>query len=489
MQSKAPSLAGRAFLAVVLLIGFYLLAIAIVVALLGMLYGMVAYGNRIDLRIILFALIGAGTVIWSIIPRRDKFIPPGPKLNPADHPKLFQAVHEIAEETEQEPPAEIYADAQVNAWVANRGGVMGFGSKRIMGVGLPLLQGLSVSQFKAVLAHEFGHYHGGDTRLGPWIYQTRSLIGRTITNLAQQNSFLHKPFLWYGNMFLRVTHAISRQQEYAADALAARTVGTEHLVEGLKRVHGSAVAYDVFWNRHVAPVLNAGYHAPLAEGFGRFINTEEAEREMQAATAHAIKNQKQDPFDTHPPLPMRIDAVSQIVADITESETQPATTLLGNLPALESEIFTSLARLNGMTPFTSLQWDAVGSKVYLPGWEHTYNNHKIALQGVTPEKLPEIVRSIDQYIPTGWQANTTPESRAAQFKTVIGIGLALLLHQKGWELKTQVEDQAYFTQDGISIFPFKACDLLASGEIAEGEWQALCEKANIGSIDLGQLNG
>jgi Zn-dependent protease with chaperone function len=34
---------------------------------------------------------------------------------------------------------------------------MGFGSRRVMGLGLPLLQALNVSQLEAVLAHEFGH--------------------------------------------------------------------------------------------------------------------------------------------------------------------------------------------------------------------------------------------------------------------------------------------------------------------------------------------
>jgi len=44
---------------------------------------------------------------------------------------------------------------------------MGFGSRRVMGLGLPLLQILTVAQFRAVLPHEFGHYYGADTRQDP----------------------------------------------------------------------------------------------------------------------------------------------------------------------------------------------------------------------------------------------------------------------------------------------------------------------------------
>lgn len=51
---------------------------------------------------------------------------------------------------------------------------MGVGSKRVMGLGLPLLNALTVSELRAVLAHEFGHFVGGDTSLGKWIHKTRS---------------------------------------------------------------------------------------------------------------------------------------------------------------------------------------------------------------------------------------------------------------------------------------------------------------------------
>ena len=76
-----------------------------------------------------------------------------------------------------------------------------------MGLGLPLMQGLTVSQLRAVLAHEFGHFHGGDTKLGPWVYKTRGAIGRTLMGLSGHSAFLQKPFEWYGLGFLRLAHA------------------------------------------------------------------------------------------------------------------------------------------------------------------------------------------------------------------------------------------------------------------------------------------
>jgi Zn-dependent protease with chaperone function len=73
----------------------------------------------------------------------------------------------------------VYLVADVNAFVAQRGGWMELFSTRVMGLGLPLLNALTVSELRAVLSHEFGHYAGGDTKLLPWIYRARIAIIRT----------------------------------------------------------------------------------------------------------------------------------------------------------------------------------------------------------------------------------------------------------------------------------------------------------------------
>src|SRR3954467_3325548 len=195
-------------------------------------------------------------------------------------------------------PAEVAVVREMNAFVTQRGGVMGFGSRRVMGLGLALLQALDVSQLEAVLAHEFGHYHGGDVKLGPWIYKTRGAIVRTVMALAARGShLLHKPFEWYGKVFLRVTQAISRQQELAADALAARVVGAEPLAAGLKLVHGGALGFELYWHEDVVPALEAGFQPPLLAGFARFLQAPRAREVMERSVAAAMAEAKGDPYD------------------------------------------------------------------------------------------------------------------------------------------------------------------------------------------------
>jgi heat shock protein HtpX len=227
-MTSSPSLAGRALLAVVLMIGFYILAVGIALGLLYIPYAEMVYAHRLHIKIAVICLFGAVAILWSVLPRFDKFDAPGPRLTRDQHPQLFQEIESVAKAVNQAMPAEVYLVPDVNAWVAQRGGIMGFASRRVMGLGLPLMCLLTRSQFRAVLAHEFGHYHGGDTKLGPWIHKTRSAIGRTLQSLG--DSWLQKPFLLYGNMFLRITHAVSRRQEFVADELAARTAGSQSLI-------------------------------------------------------------------------------------------------------------------------------------------------------------------------------------------------------------------------------------------------------------------
>ena len=198
-------LAMRAVLGLTLVLGFYLLvllfeAAAVVVAI--AIFRAAGRGDSLDARALVFAvllLIAAVAVLWSILPRFwARSQPPGLLLDPDDQPRLFGEIESIAEAVGQIMPTEVYLCPDVNAWVANQGGALGLGGRRVMGLGLPLLRVLTVSQLRGVLAHEFGHFHGGDVLLGPWIFSTQNTIIRVLTNLQRLNtSVLVEPFRWY----------------------------------------------------------------------------------------------------------------------------------------------------------------------------------------------------------------------------------------------------------------------------------------------------
>ena len=218
---------------------------------------------------------------------------------------------------------------------------MGVGGRRIMGLGLPLLQAVSVSEMRAIVAHEFGHYFGGDVKLGPLIYRTREALVRTVIALHQHSGFLQKPFEWYAALFFRVTHEVSRHQELQADALAARIAGADALARGLRTVHGASLAFGTYWAQEVALVLGAGYLPPLAVGFSRFLEQPRVTHVLREAVETEEREGKADPYDTHPSLRERLAALARRSGPpplARPGDDGRAIALLDALPEVEKEL-------------------------------------------------------------------------------------------------------------------------------------------------------
>src|SRR5687767_14684969 len=78
MQSSR-SLQHRAVLALLLMVGFYVFALAIAGGLLWVPYAEYMYLERMNGRLTLFSIIGGLTILYAIIPRIDKFEAPGPR--------------------------------------------------------------------------------------------------------------------------------------------------------------------------------------------------------------------------------------------------------------------------------------------------------------------------------------------------------------------------------------------------------------------------
>ena len=95
-MTSSSSLAGRALLAVVLMIGFYILAVAIAAGLIYLPYAEVAYAHRIHPKLAILCVVGALAILWSVLPRFDRFESPGPHLTRDQHPRLFQEIDGVA---------------------------------------------------------------------------------------------------------------------------------------------------------------------------------------------------------------------------------------------------------------------------------------------------------------------------------------------------------------------------------------------------------
>lgn len=479
------SLFARALLAVALMLGFYVLALSLAAVLLYIPYAELVYLHRVHPKLTLICLAAAGAILWSILPRIDRFTPPGPELLPAAHPELFQLIGCVAQATAQAPPAHVYATLEVNAWVTERGGIMGFGARRVMGLGLPLLQGLTVPELRAVVAHEFGHYHRGDTRLGPWIYKTRAAIERSLASL-DPDSWLRLPFVAYSRLFLRLTSAVSRHQEFAADALAARIAGPAAVASGLRKLAGLDAAFNGFWDHEFAPILLSARRPPLAAGFAAFLAHPCVAESLRSLSAEPDAVATANPYDTHPPTSARCAAVEALPPVSAPADPRPATALLAALDDLERQVLDACVRLD-LQSAQPLPWADVPEQVWIARWRDELAAHPglfttetvagLADLAADPSPIAGRIRFNPGILPS-------PEDRRAAAHRLLGLALGVALHHAGWTVSAAIADPLTFHHAAEQIDPLVLITELAADTPLRAAWPARAQSLAIAGLPL-----
>jgi heat shock protein HtpX len=489
METKQNSatawLAARVAAALGLMVSFYALAIGIGGGLLYLAYLDAFESDRVHAKVIVFCLAAGVSVIWAIIPRPDTFEAPGPRLHPTEEPELFKTLQEVAAATKQAMPEEVYVVNDVNAFVMSRGGVMGFGSRRVMGLGLPLLQAITVQEFKGVLAHEFGHYSSGDVGLGPWIHKTRAAIGRTIQQLDE--NFLQILFIWYGNLFLRITHGISRRQEFIADEVAARVVGGNVMSSALRKVRGAAVAFDHYWGTEVGIVLGAGHLPPVSQGFARFIASPHVAMRVRAIISAAESEDKTDPFDTHPALGDRLAALAVLPTGAPD-EKRPASALLSNLQKWERRVLGSIVSDTWARGLKAVDWDKVAETVYIPLWRERVSEYGHVLHGMTIGTLPhsqEDLARLGSSLRAKDEGELNPEVAIRRAWELLIAAIALPMIEKGWTATLAPGDETTLRRDGQEFKPYTELSAVIQREVVPAWWRSRCAKLDIDDIPLG----
>ena len=461
------------------MVSFYALALVVVAVLLFLTFATFRFGRGLLAKAGFFCLIAAFLILKAILPRRDGFEAPGPLLTLDKQPELFAEIRDLSIRTHQEQPAEVYLIPDANAWVAQRGGFMGIGSRRVMGLGLPLLQVLTIPELRGVLAHEFGHFHGGDVAIGPWIHRTRSALVRTVIDLQSHSEMLSQLFIWYGSLFFRVSFAVSRHQEVLADKLAASTVGKETFASGLRAVNSTGFVFATYWQANVAPVVSAGFAPPLAAGFEAFLKTPEVAGKLADALKHQELHEKPSQYDTHPVLGERLAALDVSRSNDARIEGPPSLCLLRDLPLLEVALVDAM--IEGKLKTAPLSWDEVGSKVWLPMWRGYARRFDRLLSGVTPSSLPQ----------TNWDGigrsflrdSKGDPRQAADF--VVGSALAVVLARAGFSVECQPGLHHALVGLGERIEVFTLREWFAKDPESAVSWRRLCDKAGITDIDLG----
>ncbi|GAB5399429.1 MAG: hypothetical protein Aureis2KO_10140 [Aureisphaera sp.] len=187
-----------------------------------------------------------------------------------EEPVLFDFLYKLADEAGAPRPHKVFLTDRVNASVSYDLSLLNliFPSKKNLEIGLGLANVLSLGEFKAVLAHEFGHFAQRSMLLGRYVYVAQQIAARIIGKRDIFDSFLNLissidiRISWIGwilsilvwavralietcfSVVAIAERALSREMEFQADLVAVSLTGSDALIHALYRLQVADEAYN-----------------------------------------------------------------------------------------------------------------------------------------------------------------------------------------------------------------------------------------------------
>lgn len=326
----------RAAMSAAMFAGFLLAAwLQVVLVLLAVLLGLSALPGAAALRIAVPLVIATAGLLWFATVRALRLRRPAPAGVPvtrADAPDLWALTDAAAEAAGVRPPAEIVVVAGATAGLVEHVRLTGLrGGRRVLFLGLPLLQAWDEKRLRAAVAHELAH---GTPRLGrfaPMAYRGRLAIARIVPRIPRRSPA--GPLLRaYARWYRRADAPFAREQELAADRVAAEFAGGRAMAEILRDEPALEGMQRLFHAEYLSPGWQAGYVPD--DIFGGFLRVLAA-RPEDMALLRAREPEPPADGDPHPPLTDRVAALVALTAEGPEpAERGAAGDLVPDLPGL-----------------------------------------------------------------------------------------------------------------------------------------------------------
>ena len=191
------------------------------------------------------------------------------EIKEKDHPVLFDFIRKLSIEVGTVFPRKIFLIPDVNASVSYNSSFwsMFLPVRKNLRIGLGLVNSLNLSEFKATVAHEFGHFSQRSMKTGSYVYTMNKVIynlayqydsydqllegwseaGGILSFFAWITSWIVEGVRWilrasYGR--LNITYlALSREMEYHADLVACAAAGNQAMVNTLRKIEFAGAAY------------------------------------------------------------------------------------------------------------------------------------------------------------------------------------------------------------------------------------------------------
>ncbi len=204
-------------------------------------------------------------------PRQDQSLQV--EITEQEQPALFAFIRQLCRDTRAPFPHRVFLIPEVNAAVFYHSSFFSLflPTPKNLVIGLGLVNQLNLSEFKAVLAHEFGHFSQNSMKLGSYVYKANHIIG----DIVFGRDWLDDVVAWVGRLDLRIAilawgftgvlwgvrkmlqglfqlinfanSALSRQMEFNADLVAVSVTGSDALVHSLARLDFASQALSLTW--------------------------------------------------------------------------------------------------------------------------------------------------------------------------------------------------------------------------------------------------
>jgi Zn-dependent protease with chaperone function len=237
-------------------------AVIIVAVAAAVIYACLAVG-RIPVKLVVILLLGAVMSLYAIV--RSLFVrirdeeAPGRAISELDAPGLWKTAREVAVAVGTRPIDEIWLTPGTDLSVLERGTArqrMTDRAPRALLLGAGVLEGFEQGAFRAVLAHEYGHFSHRDTAGGDVALRVRYGMMAFALALAKAGfavwwNLAFQFLRLYDLLFRRISHGATRLQEVLADRVAIQHYGLPAFRNGLTHVIRRSLLFQRLANNEI----------------------------------------------------------------------------------------------------------------------------------------------------------------------------------------------------------------------------------------------
>lgn len=425
ITSNFKKVAQKAILSIVFFIIFYflLLLLAIVLAIACFALGVLILKAKFGFVTVLLGIgvMGVGVIVVFFL---IKFIFKTNKTDLSEyteitrnqHPKLFKLIDEVVQKTDTKFPKHVYISTQVNASVFYDSSFwsMFLPVRKNLHIGLGLVNSVTHDEFKAIIAHEFGHFSQKSMKVGSYVYQVNHIVYNMLNDNTSFNRLVEK---WmnissYFSIFVVVAYKIiegiqwslqkmynyvnksylglSREMEFHADAVAASIAGSEAVETSLMRIDLADVSFNNVLNLYNDKIKNSlisenifkdhsfmlhflakNNNIPILHSFPQ-VTLLEQKRLVKSKLI--IENQ----WASHPSVEERVKAIKKINSIQTNLNFTPATDLFSEVVDLQKrmtkKLFSNINYENNTQFFSEKEFiDSVEKKHKIFSYNNLYN--------------------------------------------------------------------------------------------------------------------